>query len=371
MLKARSPFRALAKNRTISPPPPSRQGRLFPPCRGTPLISLCVLRGRLVRRPVELGSVDPHTVQNDRELPRDGDLGLAEAVSLGELGSPSLQSRPFGHTSQQNAGRFEEIHAQHGVTALRDSAGPIDFPGGMASGRQSNIGVNTSRSLQARRIVDRRLETQCGDRADTRYGHEPADLHIIDAPACEPYSVIPVRSPHARARGGADSARPVPTDLHRPARRRCGCWPTSTFLFGEIVVRRFRFGATMEVGRSGRSHHHPPEWRRRQVPAAIDPVARRRRQAKGQKEKSRRRPRSNTPSARVPSSLSVAPTARAPSSPGTGNHEKGIGDGAAGDLTCGQQPLHHPGGRAGRAVRSASRRPASRARNPNEHGERG
>jgi hypothetical protein len=26
--------------------------------------------------PVELGSVDPHAVQNNRELARDGDLGL-------------------------------------------------------------------------------------------------------------------------------------------------------------------------------------------------------------------------------------------------------------------------------------------------------
>ena len=35
MLQARSPFQALAKNRTISPPPPSRQGRLFRPVAGT------------------------------------------------------------------------------------------------------------------------------------------------------------------------------------------------------------------------------------------------------------------------------------------------------------------------------------------------
>jgi hypothetical protein len=89
MLQARSPFRTLAKNRTISPPPPSRQGRPFPPSRES-VISLCALRCRLLHRPVEFGSVDPHAVQNDRELPRDGDLGLAEAVSLDELGSPSL-----------------------------------------------------------------------------------------------------------------------------------------------------------------------------------------------------------------------------------------------------------------------------------------
>jgi hypothetical protein len=27
--------------------------------------------------------------------------------------------------------------------------------------------------------IDRRLEAQCGDRADTGYRHEPADLHIM------------------------------------------------------------------------------------------------------------------------------------------------------------------------------------------------
>ena len=31
-------------------------------------------------------------------------------------------------------------------------------------------------------------------------------------------------------------------DLHRPARRRCGCWPTSTFLFSGIVVGSFGGG---------------------------------------------------------------------------------------------------------------------------------
>src|SRR6202167_3897703 len=131
MLKARSPFRALAKNRTISPPPPSRQGRLFPPCRGNPVASPYALRGSLLRRPIELGSVDPHAVQNDRELPRDGNFGLAEAVSLGELCSPSLQPRPFWHAGQQHAGRLEQIHAQDCITALSDSARPIDLAGGL------------------------------------------------------------------------------------------------------------------------------------------------------------------------------------------------------------------------------------------------
>jgi hypothetical protein len=53
-------------------------------------------------------------------------------------------------------------------------------------------------------------------------------------------SVRQFRCPHARARGARRLQRALtPTDLHRPAARRCGCWPTSTFLFCEIVVRRF------------------------------------------------------------------------------------------------------------------------------------
>src|SRR6516225_610802 len=48
----------------------------------------------------------------------------------------------------------------------------------MASGRQSDIGANTSRSLEAGRIVDRSLEAECGDWTDTWHGHEPSDLRF-------------------------------------------------------------------------------------------------------------------------------------------------------------------------------------------------
>jgi hypothetical protein len=41
------------------------------------------LRGNLLLRPVELGLVDPHAVQNDRQLARDGDCGLSEPIALG------------------------------------------------------------------------------------------------------------------------------------------------------------------------------------------------------------------------------------------------------------------------------------------------
>ena len=55
----------------------------------------------------------------------------------------------------------------------------------------------------------------------------------------------------ARVRRRADSSelsqQTDPRNLVEPAGRRCGCWPPSPILFGEV-----RFGATLELGRSGR-----------------------------------------------------------------------------------------------------------------------
>src|SRR5207244_13246770 len=65
-------------------------GPSFPAVLREPCDLVCSLRGDLLLRPVELGSVDPHAVQNDRELARDGYCGLAEPISLGEPHPPSL-----------------------------------------------------------------------------------------------------------------------------------------------------------------------------------------------------------------------------------------------------------------------------------------
>ena len=46
-------------------------------------------------------------------------------------------------------------------------------------GSSSDIGANTSRSLEAVRIVDRRLKAERGNRTETGRGHEFANLHIM------------------------------------------------------------------------------------------------------------------------------------------------------------------------------------------------
>src|SRR6202051_2440956 len=131
MLQSRSAFRPLAKNRTDSPSPAPRQGGLFPPLGS---ISVCYALGsNLLLRPVKLGSVDPHAMQNDRELTRDRNLGLAEPVAFGEPYPPSLHGGPFWDARQQNPGCFKQITSYHRVAALRDATCPIDLSGRMAS----------------------------------------------------------------------------------------------------------------------------------------------------------------------------------------------------------------------------------------------
>jgi hypothetical protein len=83
-------------------------GTFFPALSREPCdLPWCALRGSLLGRPVKLGAVDPHAVQNDRELASDSDFGLAEPVALDEPRPPSLERRPFRDTGQQHTGCFK------------------------------------------------------------------------------------------------------------------------------------------------------------------------------------------------------------------------------------------------------------------------
>src|ERR1700730_5905060 len=94
MLQSRSPFQTHAKNLSNSPSPSSRLGRLFLPVGRNSVMPL--LGSNLLLRPVELGSIDPHAMQNDGELTRDCNLCLAEPVALGEPNPPTVTAGHFG-----------------------------------------------------------------------------------------------------------------------------------------------------------------------------------------------------------------------------------------------------------------------------------
>jgi hypothetical protein len=73
---------------------------------GTLWSRYCSLRGNLLLRPVELGSVDPHAVQNDGELAGDG--GLSEPSSLGEPHPLDLTELPVPFDARQKPLRLTD-----------------------------------------------------------------------------------------------------------------------------------------------------------------------------------------------------------------------------------------------------------------------
>jgi hypothetical protein len=80
-----------------------------------------LLGSNLFLRPVELGSIDPHAMQNNREFTRDCGLCLAEPVALGKPNPPSLQGGPIWDARQQNPGCFKQVTSQHRVASFRCS----------------------------------------------------------------------------------------------------------------------------------------------------------------------------------------------------------------------------------------------------------
>jgi hypothetical protein len=65
------------------------------------------LGSNLLLRPVEFGSIDPHAMQNDRELSRDCNLCLASPLRLASLTPPSPHGGPFWDARKQNPGCFK------------------------------------------------------------------------------------------------------------------------------------------------------------------------------------------------------------------------------------------------------------------------
>ena len=102
---------------------------------------------------------------------------------------PGLQRRPFCYAGQQHAGRLVQINSQHRIAAFPTTARPVDLTGCISSGRQSDIGSDASRSLEASGVIDRRKKAKSRDWTDARCCHEPSNLDII---ASQPYQGLAV-----------------------------------------------------------------------------------------------------------------------------------------------------------------------------------
>src|SRR5919197_2696893 len=118
-------------------------------------------------------------MQNDGKLSSHGSLGFANPASLRNPNSPGFECRPLCDTGEQHIGCLVEVTSQHLVAAFRDPTCPIDLAGCVSSGRQSDIGSNASRPLEASGIIDRRKEAKSRDWANTRCCHKPSYVSII------------------------------------------------------------------------------------------------------------------------------------------------------------------------------------------------
>jgi hypothetical protein len=129
MLQARSPLRALAKNRAISPPPPSRQGRHFPLCCGNPVVryaryaiasfldqlnsvlsihircrmtaSLRATATLALRSPLRLASLIPQAFSADHFGTRVSSTPAASNKNIRSMVSPHFEIRPDQSTSPE------------------------------------------------------------------------------------------------------------------------------------------------------------------------------------------------------------------------------------------------------------------------------
>ena len=72
--------------------------------------------------PAERGLVDPHAVQDDRQLARDRNPSARHAAPLRYLHAPGPQRGPFRAADQQRVGRFVECRARQLVAAAADPA---------------------------------------------------------------------------------------------------------------------------------------------------------------------------------------------------------------------------------------------------------
>jgi hypothetical protein len=110
MLKARSPFRALAKHPAISPPPPSRAGTSFPPCCGNPVISFYA-RYAAALFVDQLNSV-PSTHMRCRTT------ASLRATATVAFRSP-LRGKPHPRRLQRFGTRVSSIHTAKGTLSLK------------------------------------------------------------------------------------------------------------------------------------------------------------------------------------------------------------------------------------------------------------
>ena len=88
-------------------------------------------------------------MENDRQLPGHGDLGLLEADAFPQPVTPGFERAPLRHPGEQHAGGLEEVDPDHRSPHLEIRPAPIDLARGMAARCQPEVGADAPGTSEA------------------------------------------------------------------------------------------------------------------------------------------------------------------------------------------------------------------------------
>jgi len=126
----------------------------------------------------EVGTIDPHAVENDGNAPSKCDGRAPHTAPLCNPHRPCLKPRPFPGMGEHRLCRLIEHGPQHGVTAFGDAAVIVDLAGLVSLGRQTGMCAHIPGMHKAVRLINRCSVGQCNNRTNARDCHEPSAYRI-------------------------------------------------------------------------------------------------------------------------------------------------------------------------------------------------
>ena len=234
---------------------PSR--RIYPPRRSsTPQPSGSGWR----YAPFEVRRVDPHPVEDDANLPRQGYDRFLPSAPLGDAHSPRAQCSRARHTGQETLGGLVQRCAQQRVPCFRNSSGPVDFARLISLRRQPNISTNRARLSKLLRNVDRDAIGGCDNRTDPQHRHQTSADGIVLSHLNE-HAVQTIILLSHRSRG----SRNWLDDLGNERIKRCRAWIAESTIQIRVCSSETSSPAKSDIGpsiavKSSPYGHEPSEY---------------------------------------------------------------------------------------------------------------
>ena len=118
-------------------------------------------------------------MQDHSELASNSHACLLRSNALGQPCPPSFERGPTLHLREKDIGGLVQARSSEPISAFRDVALPICFPGLISSRRQPEIGSYIAGPSESAGFIDRRMECQSRHWPDARDRQEASQGWII------------------------------------------------------------------------------------------------------------------------------------------------------------------------------------------------